>query len=237
VQGDQLAGCGIEQAEAALVNLAGLHGPRWNDPTLSELGFLDVTEDGIALLDVVYGDATERFIERYGERLGEGDEQVLRDVARSLGDWLRRTPARTAVLHGDYRLDNLMFDDRPGADRPVVTVDWQTAGMGLPGRDVAYFLETSLLPDDRRRHERALVAAYHSALAAHGVSGHDADECWHDYRYGAVQGPLVTVLGAAYSQRTDRGDDMFVVMATRSCAALRDLGTLDLVAASGPASG
>ena len=27
--------------------------------------------------------------------------------------------------------------------------------------------------------------------------------------------------------RTDRGDDMFVAMITRSCAALRDLGTLD----------
>ena len=101
--------------------------------------------------------------------------------------------------------------------------------MGLPGRDLAYFLETSLLPDDRRTHERALVEAYHDALLGHGVSDHPLDECWHDYRYGAVQGPLVTVLGAAYSQRTDRGDDMFVAMATRSCEAIRDLGTLDLI--------
>ena len=32
--GDQLAGCSPAQAKAAVVNLAGLHGPRWNDPAL-----------------------------------------------------------------------------------------------------------------------------------------------------------------------------------------------------------
>jgi hypothetical protein len=229
VQGDQLAGCDEVAARAALVNLAGLHGPRWCDPSLAAVGFLDVSEDGIAMLEGVYTDATGRFVELYGERLGPDDPALLTAVAAAIGDWLRHTPARSSVLHGDYRLDNLMFDDRPGTDRPVVAVDWQTTGVGLPGRDLAYFLETSLVPDDRRTHERSLVEAYHAALVGHGVTDHPLDECWHDYRYGAVQGPLVTVLGAAYSQRTDRGDDMFVAMATRSCEAIRDLGTLDLI--------
>ena len=91
------------------------------------------------------------------------------------------------------------------------------------------FLETSLLPDARRAHERDLVAAYHAALVAIGVADHPLEECWDDVRYGAHQGPLVTVLGAAFSQRTDRGDDMFVAMASRSCDAIRDLGTLALI--------
>jgi hypothetical protein len=229
VQGDQLTGCGEAQARAALVNLAGLHGPRWCDPALDDLGFLDVSEDGIALLEAIYGEATVRFVDLYGERLGPDDPALLADVAAAIGNWLRRSPERRSLIHGDYRLDNLMFDDRPGSDRPVIAVDWQTVGVGLAGRDVAYFLETSLLPDDRRRHERSLVESYHSALVGHGVAGHPLDECWHDYRYGTLQGPLVTVLGAAYSQRTDRGDDMFVAMATRACEAIRDLGTLDLI--------
>jgi hypothetical protein len=229
VPGDQLAGCGPDHARAALVNLAGLHAPRWCDPTLGDLGFLDVTEDGIVLLEVVYGEATTRFVDLYGDRLGAGDTDVLGDVASAIGDWLRHAPARESVLHGDYRLDNLLFDDRPGADRAVVAVDWQTTGVGLPGRDVAYFIETSLAPETRRTHERGLVAAYHGALVALGVADHPLDECWDDVRYGALQGPLVTVLGAAFSQRTDRGDDMFVAMASRSCDAIRDLGTLALI--------
>jgi hypothetical protein len=42
-QGDQNAGCSVEQARAAVVNLAGLHGPTWRDPDLrsrNELTFL-----------------------------------------------------------------------------------------------------------------------------------------------------------------------------------------------------
>ena len=38
-------------------------------------------------------------------------------------------------MHGDYRLDNTLFDP----DRTRITVvDWQTVGIGLPGRDLAY---------------------------------------------------------------------------------------------------
>ena len=230
VQGDQLAGLRRAPARAALVNLAGLHGPRWCDPTLDAMGFMDVTEErhrhargGLRRRDHPLQRALRRPARRRRHR------PSCPTWPAAIGDWLRHTPDRSSVLHGDYRLDNLMFDDRPGSDRPVVAVDWQTTGVGLPGRDLAYFLETSLLPDDRRAHERALVEAYHGALVGHGVTEHPLDECWHDYRYGAVQGPLVTVLGAAYSQRTDRGDDMFVAMATRSCEAIRDLGTLDLI--------
>ena len=83
--------------------------------------------------------------------------------------------------------------------------------------------------EDRRAHEDDLVAAYHGALVAHGVAGYDLDGCRDDYRFGLLQGPLIAVLGAAFSQRTDRGDDMFMAMTARSCTAIRDHGALALV--------
>ena len=49
-------------------------------------------------------------------------------------------------MHGDYRLDNLMFPEHGDG---VVAVDWQTLAIGPPGRDLAYFLATSVLVDDR----------------------------------------------------------------------------------------
>jgi hypothetical protein len=73
------------------------------------------------------------------------------------------------------------------------------------------------------------VAAYHAALTGYGVEGYGLDECFDDYRFAALQGPLITVLGCAYGTRTERGDRMFLAMATRSCAAIRDLGSLGLV--------
>jgi hypothetical protein len=50
-QGDQIAGCTADQARDAVVNLAGLHGPRWCDPTLEDIDTLSVNgPDEIALL-------------------------------------------------------------------------------------------------------------------------------------------------------------------------------------------
>jgi hypothetical protein len=57
------------------------------------------------------------------------------------------------------------------------------------------------------------------------------DQCWNDYRIGQLQGPLFTVIGCIYAgtKRTERSDAMFIAMARRSCSAVRDLGSLDLV--------
>src|ERR1700722_4118038 len=38
--GDRIAGCSVDQARAAAVNVAGLHAPTWNDPSLRELDWL-----------------------------------------------------------------------------------------------------------------------------------------------------------------------------------------------------
>ena len=50
--GDQVAGCDIETARAAVVELARLHAPRWDDASLYEHEFLQRRsgpEDGVQL--------------------------------------------------------------------------------------------------------------------------------------------------------------------------------------------
>ncbi|MDO9398803.1 MAG: hypothetical protein Q7T71_19840, partial [Herbiconiux sp.] len=88
---------------------------------------------------------------------------------------------------------------------------------------------TGLLPTDRRQHEASVVATYHAGLVGHGVEGYRREECWLDYRLSMLQGPLIAVFGCVYTGRTERGDRMFQVMVERSCAAIRELGTLELV--------
>ena len=83
----------------------------------------------------------------------------------------------------------------------------------------------------RREVERDVVAAYHARLVELGVDGYDLDACWDDYRFAQLQAPLVAAFGCAYGQRTERGMRMFAAMVRRAAAAIRDLGTLDLVAA------
>ncbi|MCK9930477.1 hypothetical protein MXD62_25485, partial [Frankia sp. Mgl5] len=48
---------------------------------------------------------------------------------------------------------------------------------------------------------------------------------------GTPQAPLLTVLGSVYAtnEPTENSDRMFLSMITNACAAIRDLGTLDLL--------
>ncbi|MFD3810262.1 phosphotransferase [Rhodococcus sp. NPDC058639] len=228
-QGDQVAGCTPAQAHDAVRNLAGLHGPRWCDPTLLGLSWVGrTTQDEARVLAELYGPALETFAHDLGEHVSSGDRATLRDCVEVTERWICARPERFALVHGDYRLDNLLFPAVP--DTGVTAVDWQTLTIGLPARDLAYFVSTSLTPELRREHECDLVATYHRALLGHGVEKYSLTDCWDDYRFAMLQGPLVAVFGCAYGTRTDRGDRMFATMVARACTAIRDLDSLTLAA-------
>ena len=118
-----------------------------------------------AFLGSITENAAEVFSTRYADELGD-DAATLRQSAALTGRWAAIDTGTTALVHGDYRLDNLMFPDaHDGVGDGVSTVDWQTLAIGPPGRDLAYFLATSLFVDDRRAHERALLQEYVDELA------------------------------------------------------------------------
>lgn len=227
--GPQAEGCTADQAAASLRTLVGLHVPRWDDPKLRDMDFLMRPDAGTAaMMAQVMSAACNAFIERYAGDLAPEDGDTLRDACAVIEHWQLTEPAPFSLIHGDYRLDNLLFDPVTGE---VTAVDWQTAAVGPPLRDVAYFLGTSMRSEDRAAHEESLVRGYHSALLEHGVSMYGFDECWNDYRVGQLQGPMMTMIGCIYAgaERTKRSDAMFITMARRSCAAVRDLGSLELI--------
>jgi Ecdysteroid kinase-like family len=225
--GDQIAGCSVDQARAAAVNVAGLHAPTWNDPSLRELDWL--IPDLAAYPEVAaafLADATEQFVDRYA--VTRDTAATLRRFADRFVDWATGRPEPFAMLHSDYRLDNLLFASSE-TPRPVVAVNWQVVMVGCPLRDVAFLVATGLPTASRRAGENAIVEAYHHRLVALGVDDYGVEQCWEDYRYGLFQGPLITVLGASVAQPTARGDRMFTIMADRSSTAITDLDAMSLL--------
>ncbi|WP_327151523.1 phosphotransferase family protein [Nocardia sp. NBC_01329] len=224
-QGDQIAGCPVDHAHSAVANLAGLHAPRWCDETLLDIeGFTRNEPEEAETLRELYAPTTDIFFDRLGDRLTDEDRDTLRACGEVIADWLVARPERFGLVHGDYRLDNLLFG--PGNTPEVTAVDWQTVNLGLPARDLAYFVTTGLDPGIRRTVEKGLVATYHQRLTELGVTEYTREDCWQDYRFAALQGPLVTVFGAAYGTASERGDTMFAAMIRRSCTAIRDLDSL-----------
>jgi hypothetical protein len=228
VQGDQIAGCGEDHARLAVAALGGLHAPTWCQTewlTFPGLAMTTLDEAGAKGMGDVARLSAQMTIDKLGSRIDTGDRETLTASMDLVSEWVLADFGRFSLIHGDYRLDNMLFHP----EGRVTVVDWQTLGVGLPARDLSYFAATSLDPKLRRKIERELVAHYHRALSDLGVEGYSLDDCWQDYRFGMIQAPLISALGCAFAVGTDRGDAMMAVMLARGCQAIRDLDTLALV--------
>ncbi|HZU47667.1 MAG TPA: phosphotransferase [Mycobacterium sp.] len=229
VQGDQIAGCGEQEARLAVTALAGLHGPSWCDPVWLDfpgIAFARPDEASAGGLGEVAKMSADITLSKLGDRMSTEDRETFTAAMDLVTQWLLAERDRFALLHGDYRLDNMLFNRKTNS---ITVVDWQTLGVGLPARDLAYFTATSLRPDLRSSIEIHLVDEYHRTLSGYGVTDYDRETCWRDYRLGMPQALLISALGFAFATATDRGDDMVLTMLQRGCQAIRDLGTLELI--------
>ncbi|MHB8438356.1 MAG: phosphotransferase, partial [Acidimicrobiales bacterium] len=226
-QGDQVTGCTVDEAASALEEMAKLHAPRWGDPDLAGLEWLNRrNEEQLDLLESIYPLFFAGFVDRYGDGLAPPIADVGEEFFPHIGDYLRAVAPLRTVQHADFRVDNLLFG---GADGRVVVVDWQTVTLGPGAADLAYFLGGSLPVEIRRTHEADLVRHYLDQLVAGGVEGYGFDELWEDYRRYAYSGLVMAVGAAMMVERTGRGDAMFLAMAERAAAHAEDMESAKLL--------
>lgn len=223
VQGDQLDGCDADQAELALVELARLHASGWEDSELAALRWLNrTTPESAAFTAGLVGSLFPGFLERYDDRLTPRQVEICTALMARLPDYLADRSGPMTVVHGDYRLDNLLFD----GDR-VTVVDWQTATWGPPMVDTSYFLACAFAePAERAAHEERLVRIYHAEL---GVPSYSWDDCWRDYRRMTFGTLVMAIASSMLVERTERGDRMFLCSVDRACAQIDHLDALELL--------
>jgi hypothetical protein len=140
-----------------------------------------------------------------------------------LDAWLEDRRPPYGLVHGDFRLDNLLFGE-PGSPRRLTVVDWQTVSWGAAMADAAYFIGGGLPLEDRRAHERRLFGEYFDALHAGGVEGIDEEQCWDEYRRHTLAGVVMAIVAPMLVERTERGDAMFMTMLARHSQHALDLG-------------
>lgn len=115
---------------------------------LADLHAVDWAAVGLAELGKPQG-YLERQLRRWTGQLDASRTRPLPDldaVTTWLQEHLPESPAAT-VVHGDYRLDNLMFAPEPPA-RAVAILDWEMATLGDPLADVGYLLSFWREPGD-----------------------------------------------------------------------------------------
>ncbi|MBX7540771.1 phosphotransferase [Qipengyuania sphaerica] len=214
-QGDQIAGCTIEDARAAMKQAAAIHAPSWGRADIIEAPWLQPAANQGDTVAAMYPKAQVVFRERYGELLEPEYMSVCEALAELAAPYFRRDPELQCLVHGDFRLDNMLFDIRGGAE-PIAVLDWQTAAVGKPSHDIAYFIGTGIgqLGLD---HEDELLELYLAEMGRLGV-GLTREGIRESYRLGILHGVSTAVFSAAFVERTERGDANFLSMARGGCA-------------------
>jgi len=125
------------------------------------------------------------------------------------------------LVHGDTHAGNLYFepDGLPGY------LDWQQVMKGPWAHDVAGFLITALEPAERRASEQTLLRHYLERLAAYGAAAPAFEAAWSAYRRHTMWTFMWTLCPTAFHP-----EPTCMAVAARACAAINDLGSLDLLA-------
>ncbi|HEY5075875.1 MAG TPA: phosphotransferase [Acidimicrobiia bacterium] len=224
--GDQVSGCSLDEARAAIRTLARLHACFWDDPSLPASSFLlQLADDPYpAAVAMAYDVAWPRVQELFGD--------MIDDRVREFGDsYAPRIPALFAKLcegplvlsHADWRLDNLFFTD----DDDVIAVDWQLIDRSVGPRDLSYHVTQSINIDDPAGYEHAFDT-YISDLDDLGVDV-DRSWAWEMYRYGTMLGFVYPVIATgALTIEDPRHVELTRALFRRSLSALEALDAFAL---------
>ena len=181
---DQVAGMGAADAERAVSELADWHLHWWDaaEPIV-ERGTAVAISDPIypAILPAVFAEGWEKV---------RTSMTVPPPIVAAAEGWIGALPRMldslaeepTGLGHGDYRADNMLFDD----DDRLVLLDFQVIGQATPVFDLAYFVTASLAPELASEMEPRLFERWRDAVAAGGRPESELESMWPRYRVAAL---------------------------------------------------
>lgn len=92
------------------------------------------------------GNYFARQVDRWTKQYRASETQHIPEMERLI-EWLPNTlptQARVSIVHGDYRLDNMIFD--PVEPRVKAVLDWELSTLGDPMADFTYLLMQWTMP-------------------------------------------------------------------------------------------
>jgi thiamine kinase-like enzyme len=232
--GDQAEGCTVAHARLAVESVAKFHATWWESPRLKEIGeWMPAINAPVQQVAAgAYAQAWQPFLDMFGAGLSP----EVRSACERIGENVVKIQTAFAqppltISHGDYRIDNLFFRSAEGGYEFAVA-DWQISTIGRGAFDVAYLLCGGLEPDLRRAHERELVKLYHDTLVANGVTGYTFEQCWDDYRLGALfQFVYIVIAVGTLDAANERGMALWKAWLNRGAAAVEELKAIEMMPA------
>ena len=145
------------------------------------------------------GHYLERQISRWSKQYLASETEPIPEMNRLI-DWLpAHIPAgdETSIVHGDYRLDNMIF--APDQPRVVAVLDWELSTLGHPLADFAYHAMSYHIPGEAFRGiagldfralgistEREYIARYCERTHRGGIEHYDYYLAYNAFRLAAI---------------------------------------------------
>src|SRR5438045_2815607 len=124
----------------------GLSRPAAGADVLAKLAKLDVAAVGLADYGKP-GNYFARQVTRWSEQYRAAETERIEPMESLLDRLPQAVPAdngRVALVHGDFRIDNLIWSE--DATSIAAVVDWELSTLGHPFSDIAYFCMALRLP-------------------------------------------------------------------------------------------
>jgi hypothetical protein len=227
--GDQVAGCSVPQARALVSELARLHREFWRREDVLDLPWLLRRRDKVARYVELYARGVARVRETWGERMTAADLEIAEGFAKLAPTWFAHAWKRTVLIHGDPRLDNVLFDMSAPARPKACLIDWQALSLGDPQNDLGYFLTGALEPEVRRGCEGELIAEHAAEIGAVDPS-YTLEEARRSHRLNVVSGLIGTVCAALTVPPSPHNDVLMLTLLARNAQAVRDWDGLRAIA-------
>lgn len=220
-QVDQIDGVGYDDAVAALVELADLHAPFWGQDLDSEAETFHRFDSPMlhGLIPDLFAGQWEQARPRVVDELPADVVALLDNRRQHTKKMLESMNRPDTFCHGDYRVDNLLFDD----DGSVMALDYQLGSIAHGMTDVAYFISQSV--DDEVAATRAdeLIRVYLERLATHGIDL-EFDEAMTPYRAGLVFYVSIPVGTLTFEGVPPRAEQLAKTMLRRASAEILRTG-------------
>ncbi len=232
--GSWLVGATLDQAELALASLARLHAHWWGQDSSEEIQELNQllsgnSDDELMLVQELYDSAWPQFVSQIRDGLPDDvrcfGEAILGNM-KMVDDLSDLGPP--TLVHGDYRLDNMLFGKIDGGSICWV-LDWEDVFFGSGMIDVTWFLG-GCLPVEHSHHESDLLRQYHQTLIDLGVKDYPWEQCYDDYRRNMCSSFVQGILSATLDGDTSKfGQQLAHVISERFIAVAERLKLRELL--------
>lgn len=220
---------GVDGVASGLSDLARLHGSLWDSPEISEANApwlqtsmrTAVDYDQVRIMwEWIEANLEDPNFRAIAPKHYLDDPRRVERAFDKLVDFEKAFDAPYCVILGDCHQGNTYI--LPDGER--LWLDWQLGRRGRPWRDFTYFTVGSLTVDERRAHEKDLIALYRDKLIATGAANVPSrEEIWQQYSRWVMYGIQAWVANA------DKWGQNGLPMNERFFTAGEDLGTWKLL--------